>query len=153
KSMFQKKTIMIHRDGFFRGDEISYLKELGEKYGINFQFVEVIKRNVPRLYNIANQKFLNPEKNQIFYLSDKEAILVNNEVKGTKTANPLRIRVSDSSILNKALISIMALRMMHFGTTKTPKLPVTISFSDRISGFARRGIKPPNKSGNIPWWY
>ncbi len=48
--------------------------------------------------------------------------------------------------LDNAIISVMAFRMMHFGTTKTPKLPVTISFSDRISGFVRRGIKPSKKT-------
>ena len=101
-----------------------------------------------------NGKYYNPDKNQIFYLSLKEAIIINNEVKGSKTANPLRVHVCDDETnLDNAIISVMALRMMHFGTTKAPKLPVTISFSDRISGFVRRGIKPPNKSGNIPWWY
>ena len=154
KSMFQSKTLMIHRDGYFRGGELSYLKELGNKYNIKFQFVEVIKRNVPRLFKVSNYKHFNPDKNQIFYISQKEAIVINNEVKGNKTANPLRIRICDDDTkLNDAIISVMALRMMHFGTTKTPKLPVTISFSDRISGFVRRGIKPPNKSGSIPWWY
>ncbi len=154
RSMFQGKTIMIHRDGFFRGEEISYLKKLGEKYNIKFKFVEVIKRNVPRLFSAKNGKYYNPDKNQIFYLSSNEAIIINNEVKGNKTANPLRIRVCDDETnLDNAIISVMALRMMHFGSTKAPKLPVTISFSDRISGFVRRGIKPPNKSGNIPWWY
>ncbi|MBA7651102.1 hypothetical protein ES703_58917 [subsurface metagenome] len=154
KTKFQDKTIMIHRDGYFRGEEISYLKELGANYNIKFQFVEVIKRNVPRLFKIANSTPLNPDKNQIFYISQKEAIIVNNKVQGAKTANPLRIRVCDSETkLDDAIISVMAFRMMHFGTTKTPKLPVTISFSDRISGFVRRGIKPQNKSGKIPWWY
>jgi len=154
KSMFQGKTIMIHRDGFFRGEEISFLKKLGEKNNIKFKFIEVIKRNVPRLSSVKNGKYFNPDKNQIFYLSSKEAIIINNQVKGSKTANPLRIRVCDEETkLDNAIISVMALRMMHFGSTKAPKLPVTISFSDRISGFVRRGIKPPNKSGNIPWWY
>ncbi len=154
KTMFQGKTIMIHRDGFFRGEEIPFLKELGEKYNITFQFVEVIKRNVPRLFKVSESKPFNPEKNQIFYFSQKEAIIINNEVKGAKTAKPLRIRVCDKHTnLDNAIISVMAFRMMHFGTTKTPKLPVTISFSDRISGFVRRGIKPPKKSGKIPWWY
>jgi len=154
RSMFQGKTIMIHRDGFFRGEEVSFLKKLGEKYTIKFKFVEVVKRNVPRLFSVKNGKYSNPDKNQIFYLSQKEAIIINSEVKGSKTSNPLRIRVcGDETNLDNAILSVMALRMMHFGSTKAPKLPVTISFSDRISGFVRRGIKPPNKSGNIPWWY
>jgi len=154
KTEFQNKIIMIHRDGFFRGPEIQDLKEIGKNYNIQFQFVEVIKRNVPRLFSGSNNKYANPERNQIFYLSEREAIIVNNKVTGNKTANPLRVRVLGENVkLNDAIVSVMALRMMHFGTTKTPKLPVTISFSDRISGFARRGIKPPNKSGKIPWWY
>lgn len=95
-----------------------------------------------------------PNRDQIFYLSNKEAIIINNEVKGNKTVNPLRIRVCDDQTnLDNAILSVMALRLMHFGTTKTPKLPVTISFSDRISGFVRKGITPPYKRGSIPWWY
>lgn len=154
KTMFQGKTIMIHRDGYFRGQEIPVLKEIGKKYNIVFQCVEVIKENAPRLYKVSNYQYLNPNKNQIFYLNQKEAIIINNEVKGAKTVKPLRIRARDTNTkLNDAIISVMALRMMHFGTTKPTKLPVTIIFSDRISGFVRRGIRPPNKSGKIPWWY
>ncbi len=154
KSEFQNKTIMIHRDGLFRGPEIQNLKGIGGKYNIQFQFVEVIKRNVPRLFSGSNGGVDNPKRNQIFYLSEKEAIIVNNKVTGNKTAKPLRVKILDENVkLNDAILSVMSLRMMHFGTVKTPKLPVTISFSDRISGFARRGIKPPYKSGKIPWWY
>ncbi|MBY8988932.1 MAG: hypothetical protein KGD61_10800 [Candidatus Lokiarchaeota archaeon] len=154
KTEFQNKIIMIHRDGFFRGPEIQDLKEIGKNYNIQFQFVEVIKGNVPRLFRGSNNKYVNPERNQIFYLSKREVVIVNNKVTGNKTANPLRVRILGENVkLNDAIVSVMALRMMHFGTTKTPKLPVTISFSDRISGFARRGIKPPNKSGKVPWWY
>lgn len=154
KTMFQGKTIMIHRDGYFRGQEIPVLKEIGKKYDIKFKFVELIKENTPRLYKVSNYQYLNPDKSQIFYLNQNEAVIINNKVKGAKTVKPLRIRVCDTNTkLNNAIISVMALRMMHFGTTKPTKLPVTIIFSDRISGFVRRGIRPPNKSGKIPWWY
>ena len=154
KSQFQNKRIMIHRDGLFRGSEISDLEQIGKKYNIKFQFVEVIKTNAPRLYGSENGKYGNPKRNQIFYLGEQEAILINSKITGNKTANPLRVRfLGGNCTLNEAIRSVMALRLMHFGTTKTPKLPVTISFSDRISGFARRGITPPNRSGKIPWWY
>ena len=58
--MFQGKRIMIHRDGYFRGEEIPILKEIGKKYDITFQFVEIIKENAPRLYKVSNYKYLNP---------------------------------------------------------------------------------------------
>ncbi len=116
--------------------------------------MEVIKRYSPRLFGGSNNGYINPKRNQILYLSEREAIIINNKVTGNKTAKPLRIRTLGMNVkLNDAILSVMSLRMMHFGTTKTPKLPVTISFSDRISGFARRGIKPLSKSGRIPWWY
>ncbi|KKN21252.1 hypothetical protein LCGC14_0927240 [marine sediment metagenome] len=154
KQEFQNKIIMIHRDGYFRGSEVKDLQEIGEKSNIQFQFVEVIKRNSPRLFGGSNNEYTNPVRNQIFYLSEREAIIINNKITGNKTSKPIRVRTFGENVkLNDAILSVMSLRMMHFGTTKTPKLPVTISFSDRISGFARRGIKPPNKSGRIPWWY
>ena len=154
KSEFQGKTIMIHRDGFFRGNEIKDLKEIGQTHNLQFRFVEVIKKNVPRIFKVLKGNYVNPDRDQIFYVSNKEAIIINNEVKGNKTVNPLRIRVCDDQTkLDNAILSVMALRLMHFGTTKTPKLPVTISFSDRISGFVRKGITPPYKRGSIPWWY
>ncbi len=154
KKQFKGKVIMIHRDGLFRGDEINNLKEIGKNHNIKFKFVEVIKRNVPRIFKVSNGHYFNPERDQIFYLNKREAVVINNKVTGNKTAKPLRIRVRDNKTsLDNAILSVMALRMMHFGTTKTPKLPVTISFSDRISGFVRRGITPPYESGTIPWWY
>ena len=33
-----------------------------------------------------------------------------------------------------------------------PRLPVTIHYSDQIAWFALRGIKPPNLTGEIPFW-
>ncbi|MFX0074117.1 MAG: hypothetical protein ACFE96_01635 [Candidatus Hermodarchaeota archaeon] len=154
KQEFQNKTIMIHRDGYFRGNEIPDLKDIAKEYNITFQFVEVIKTNVPRIINCVNGTYQNPIKNQIFYLNANEAIIINNQISGDRTAKPLRIKVCDSNTnLDQAIISIMALRIMNFGSTKPSKLPVTISFSDRISGFLRKGIRPPHRTGVVPWWY
>ncbi len=154
KFEYTGKIIMIHRDGLFRGGEISDLKAIGEEYDIEFRFVEVIKRNVPRLLQISNGKITNVEKNQVFFLRKKEALIVNTKISGERTAKPLRVVVRDEKTkLNDAIVSVMALRMMHFGSTRPSRLPVTISFSDRIAGFIRRGIKPNNNQGKVAWWY
>lgn len=152
KSKFKNKTIMIHRDGFFRGNEIEDFKEVGRQIGTKFLFVEIIKRYAPRIYQELNGDIVNPDEGTIFYLGKKEALIINNKVNGKRTVQPLRIRVFGNTSLDQAIISVMALRMMNFGSTKPIKLPVTVHFSDVISGLFRRGIKPRLNSGTKQWW-
>jgi len=149
------KTIVIHRDGYFRKHEIPTLEEIGKRFNIKFKLVEILKRNVPRLYLVEKGEYKNARENQILYLNDKAAIVINLDIKDNRTASPLRIEVkSEDFSINDAIISVMGLRIMNFGCTKASRLPVTIASSDMISRLLIRGIKPPEgMKGTKPWWY
>jgi argonaute-like protein implicated in RNA metabolism and viral defense len=47
---FQGKRVVIHRDGYFRGEEKRDLTAWAEKIGAVFFLVEVLKTGTPRLY-------------------------------------------------------------------------------------------------------
>lgn len=151
------KSVMIHRDGYFRGDEIKNINKIGKDFNISFLCVEVVKRNCPRVYKVSEGKYDNAPKDTIFYFNNSEAVIINNKLmkkKGItdKTINPLRIKIRPGTNLNDAIISAMSLRMMHFGSTKKGRLPLTIHFSDIISNYIRKGIKPLKQYGVDPWW-
>ena len=42
--------------------------------------------------------------------------------------------------------------LLHYGSLRPPKLPVTIHWSDKIAGLALKGIKPKKLEGTIPYW-
>ncbi len=152
-SEFTGKRVVIHRDGYFRGDEKQALKKWANKIGAEFFLVEVIKTGSPRLYAIASQKIQQPEKGSMFKISDTEALLVSSLPPSTNaTPQPLHIRTEAPFTIEKAAHSILCLTLLHYGSLRPPRLPVTIHYSDRIAYLALRGIKPKNLEGEIPYW-
>lgn len=155
-SDFENKRIVIHRDGYFRGNEVDHLDEIAEQLGSKFYYVEIIKRHVPRLYRKMDHDIVNPEKGDVLIISPSEAIISTSQIdyKGA-TAAPIRIRVRSSHRdfdLKKALNSVLNLTVLHYGSIKQPKVPVTIHYSDKIAKLALKGIKPQKYEGNIPYW-
>ncbi|MEM3514987.1 MAG: Piwi domain-containing protein, partial [Candidatus Hadarchaeum sp.] len=152
-SEFSGKRVVIHRDGYFRGYEKHALKEWANKIGAEFFLVEVIKTGSPRLYAIASQKIQQPEKGSMFKISDTEALLVSSLPPFTNaTPQPLHIRTEAPFTIEKAAHSILCLTLLHYGSLRPPRLPVTIHYSDRIAYLALHGIKPKNLEGEIPFW-
>lgn len=152
-SEFSRKRVVIHRDGYFRGDEKRALKEWANKVGAKFLLVEVIKTGSPRLYAISSQEILRPDKGSIFKINDTEALLVSSLPPfANATPQPLHIRTEAPFTIDKAAHSILCLTLLHYGSLRPPRLPVTIHYSDRIAYLALQGIKPKNLEGEIPFW-
>ena len=151
---FQGKRVVIHRDGYFRGDEIDTLKDWGNSIGSEFSLIEVIKREAPRIYEISGDSIGAPKKGTVFMFDDKNSLVVSSPppFQGV-TPRPLKIQIKYGNIqMTQALRSILSLTELHYGSTNPPRLPVTIHYSDQIAWFALRGIKPPNLTGEIPFW-
>ncbi len=151
---FQGKRVVIHRDGYFRGDEIDTLKDWGNSIGSEFSLIEVIKREAPRIYEISGDSIGAPKKGTVFMIDDKNSLVVSSPppFQGV-TPRPLKIQIKYGNIqMTQALRSILSLTELHYGSTNPPRLPVTIHYSDQIAWFALRGIKPPNLTGEIPFW-
>src|SRR3989449_5659912 len=153
-SEFRGKRVVIHRDGYFRGGEREALRAWGNRAGATFQLVEVIKSGTPRLYGLASKGAVQqPPKGSALKLSDTEAFLVSSLPPfSDATPQPLHIRTDGSISVERAMHSVLSLTMLHYGSTRAPRLPVTIHYSDRIAYLALRGIKPRELEGSIPFW-
>jgi len=152
-SEFQGKKVVVQRDGYFRGDEKQALKNWAQKIGAKFYLVEVIKTGTPRIYAKSGGRTHQPIKGIAFKLSDNEAFLVSTLPPfQNATPQPLHIRTEKPFTIEQAIHSILSLTLLHYGSLRPPRLPVTIHYSDRISYLALRGIKPKNLEGTMPFW-
>ena len=151
---FAEKEILIHRDGDLPDAEKTALIEWGNQIGATFYFVEVIKSGTPRLYESQNKKIVKPSKGNIFKFSETEALLVSSEFPaGFKaTPQPVRVRTHPPFPLEHALHSVLSLTLLHYGSIRCPRLPVTIHYADKICSMAAKGLKPESRDGTIPFW-
>lgn len=154
---FSGKRVLIHRDGHFRGDERKTLQALAQEMESEFYLLEVIKSNTPRIYwynpDAGGGEASLPEKGFLFRLSDTEAFLVSTLPPfGNATPQPLRL-VSDGKLtIEQYALSVLAMTLLHTGSQRQPRLPVTIHYSDKIAYLALRGIKPKHPEGDKPYW-
>ena len=94
-----------------------------------------------------------PKKGSALKLSTTEAFLVSSLPPFEEaTPQPLRVRADDLLGIENAIHSILSLTLLHYGSTRPPRLPVTIHYSDRIAYLALRGIKPKDLEGSTPFW-
>lgn len=151
---FTKKKILIHRDGILPESERRALIEWGDQIDATFYFVEVIKSGAPRLYASKNKDIVKAPKGSILKLSNTEALLVSSEFPmGFKaTPQPLRVRTHPPFTLEHALHSVLSLTLLHYGSLRSPRLPVTTHYADKISSMAVKGLKPETLDGAIPFW-
>lgn len=148
---FENKRVIIHRDGPFRGDEVAIMDEHITQLNGQAYFVEVIKSGAPRLYQRVNRQIVAPGIGTAFLLSDAEAFLIASE-SSTATPQPLQIRTRAPFTIGKALHSVLMLTLMHYGSLRRPRAPITIHFSDRIGYLALRGVKPAGGTSTDMYW-
>ena len=150
---FKGKRVIIHRDGYFRGGERQVLSSWGQQIGAEFHLVEVIKSGTPRIYASRAGNVQQPPKASAFKLNDTEAFVVSSlPPTSDTTPRPLRIRSERSFPIEKAIHSVLSLTLLHYGSLRPPRLPVTIHYSDRIAYLALKGFKPRDLEGNDPFW-
>lgn len=151
-SIFAGKRVVVHRDGLFRGDEKQALRQWAHQLDAVFHCVEVLKTGAPRIYGFQG-RVLQPPKGSAFKLNEYEAFLISSlpPFPGV-TPYPLRVRSEAPFPIEQAIHSVLALTLLHYGSLRTPRLPVTIHYSDEIAYLALKGIKPKALEGNIPFW-
>ena len=151
-SSFAGKRVVIHRDGLFRGDEKQVLRQWAQQLGAVFHCVEVLKTGTPRIYGFQG-RVLQPPKGSAFKLNEYEAFLISSLPPfPSVTPCPLRLRSEAPFPIEQAIHSVLALTLLHYGSLRTPRLPITIHYSDEIAYLALKGIKPKALEGNIPFW-
>ena len=139
------KKVVIHRDGKFPQDEIKVLKDLEKNLGTKFYLVEVIKSGAPRIYS---------EKKGIWVkINENEAnLLTTSRTQGTPV--PIIVRLPETYedfSIEDAVISITSMTLLHWGSIKPPRLPVTTHYADKIGQFLLEGIIS-DLEGYIPFW-
>jgi argonaute-like protein implicated in RNA metabolism and viral defense len=96
---------------------------------------------------------LQPLKGSAFKLSQHEAFLISSPPPSLQvTPWPLQIRCTSSFSIEQAIHSVLALTQLHYGSLRSPRLPISIHYSDEIAYLALKGIKPKDLEGNIPFW-
>lgn len=158
-ALFAGKRVVIHRDGLFRGDEKQALKAWAEQLHAQFHLVELMKTGTPRLYQFLPKSQLQaaaiqqPVKGSAFRLNDHQAFLISSLPPFTNvTPYPLHIRSEAPFPIEEAIHSVLALTLLHYGSLRAPRLPVTIHYSDEIAYLALKGIKPKSLEGSLPFW-
>ena len=151
---FSGKKILIHRDGNLPDSEKETLMEWGDQIGTTFYFVEVIKSGAPRLYARENEKTVKAPKGSILRRSETQALLVSSEFPtGFKaTPQPIQVCTHPPFPLENALHSVLSLTLLHYGSIRRPRLPVTIHYADKICSMAAKGLKPDTHDGATPFW-
>lgn len=147
------KTVLIHRDGPFRGDEIQTLKTIASEMDSTFHLVEIRKQGAPRLYRHDGQT-IQAEKGDYLRVDEHTAFLVSSPPPfDGSTARPLHIKVrSDDLTIEEAIHSVLSLSLMHHGSVRPPRLPVTLHYSDSVAEQIQKGIRPPERKGTRPYW-
>lgn len=158
-ALFTGKRVVIHRDGLFRGDEKQALKIWAAQLNAQFHLVELLKTGTPRLYQFLPKTQLQaatvqqPLKGSAFRLNDHQAFLISSLPPFTNvTPYPLHVRTEAPFSIEEAVHSVLALTLLHYGSLRSPRLPVTIHYSDEIAYLALKGIKPKSLEGSLPFW-
>lgn len=151
-TLFTHKRVIIHRDGPFRGREKQELHRWAQHIGAQFHCVEIMKTGTPRLYGVQ-KRVVQPSKGSAFKLNDSEAFLISSLPPfDNVTPYPLRLKCDTSFPIEQAIHSVLALTLLHYGSLRSPRLPITIHYSDEIAYLALKGIKPKALEGTIPFW-
>jgi hypothetical protein len=139
------EKVLIHRDGRFPQDEIRVLKEMGEKLKKKFYLVEVIKSGAPRIYSEKKGTWVKINENEAY-------LLTTSRTQGTPIPIIVRLpEIYEDFSIEDAVISITSMTLLHWGSIKPPRLPVTTHYADKIGQFLLEGIIS-NLEGNIPFW-
>lgn len=139
------KKVVIHRDGRFPQDEIKVLKEMEKNLKTKFYLVEVRKSGAPRIYSEKKGIWVKINENEAY-------LLTTSRTQGTPVPIIVRLpEIYEDFSIEDAVISITSMTLLHWGSIKPPRLPVTTHYADKIGQFLLEGIIS-NLEGNIPFW-
>jgi Piwi domain len=141
------KTVAIYRDGRFCGNEAQCLADWAAVIKAKFILIECCKSGCPRLYNLSAMKpssIQAPDRGTALKLSDREAIVVTTKVEqkiGVPRPIRLKIRPEGHQVsIDDVIETTLKLTLLHYGSLKSPKLPVMLHGADRIAGLRLRGV-------------
>ncbi len=152
QDLFENQQVIIHHDGGFAAETLRLLTRWSTVIGAHFTPVEILRSQVPRLYGLEG-KVTQAPWGSFFRVSDSEGFIVTTMPAFDSTAQPLHIRIRDGVlVIEQAVYSVLAWTLLHYGTQRTPKLPVTIQHADDIAAWLAKGMLPAAKESDVPFW-
>jgi hypothetical protein len=167
------KVVFIHRDGRLPNDELEswqkYYEEELRATGSTVLLIEIVKLvgGVPRMYKGSQGRLQNVDEGTFVQWSDHNAYLATTtgSASGSGTVNPLNIHLrmtlgeAPDIARNAWIHSIFDLSYLHHGSVfKSPKLPMTTYFSDRLAYMVANGdikwderVEQRMSSSQQPW--
>lgn len=152
---YAESQVLVHRDGPFRGEEVETFQRLGREMESTFHLVAILKQGASRLYRFdGDGAVTKPRKGHFVRTSDRTAHVASSPPPfGGSTPRPLQVRVRSESIsVEEAIHSVLTFSIMHHGSVRPPRLPVTIGYSDSVASRLQEGIRPPGQKGTLPYW-
>jgi hypothetical protein len=151
------KIILIYRDGLFRGEEVQNLLARAEAIASEFILVECIKSGNPRLYTLTeDQQLTAPPQGLALKISPKEAILVTTEVyPNMGVPNPLRLKIHPQGKqvkIEDVVDTTLKLTLLHYGSLKSPRLPLPLYGADKMAYLRLQGIYPSILEDDRQFW-
>ena len=108
--------------------------QLGKKRGAEFYLVEVIKSGAPRIYSEKKGTWVKINENEAY-------LLTTSRTQGTPVPIVVRLpEIYEDFSIEDAVISITSMTLLHWGSIKPPRLPVTTHYADKIGQFLLEGI-------------
>ncbi|MBF2057811.1 MAG: stem cell self-renewal protein Piwi [Cyanobacterium sp. T60_A2020_053] len=156
QNLFTNKTILIYRDGLFRGQEVTYLLARGEAINSQLILVECRKSGNPRLYESQNNNISAPPLGLTLKISSRDAIVVTTSVReNIGLARPLRLKIRSEGkqvAMEDVVDTTLKLTLLHHGALKTTRLPMPLYGADKMAYLRLRGVNPQGLGGDRQFW-
>jgi hypothetical protein len=146
------KRVALHHDGALSRDAKRALGGWEAEADTTLYPIEIMRHSVPRLYALNNARIDPAPRGSIFRLNDLEAFVLTSSSPFDSTPQPLHIRTEAELGIGTAIRSVLDFTLLHYGTLKPPKLPVTTHNADFIASGIRRGLFPTELEGTLPFW-
>lgn len=152
EAQFKNKRVIIHRLGAFSGEELSMLERWGQVIGATFYPVAIETELVPHIYSLAKKSIGTPDWGTMFVLNGEEALIVTTTTDNETMPMPLFVSAPPALGIEYGLHSVLMWTLLHYGTLRPSRLPVTIQYAREMQEWMARGQLPSATAGDVPFW-
>lgn len=149
---FSGKRVLVHRSGQFTIEELKMLARWEKVINTTFFPISIDTDIVPHLYSLDKRTIKEPDWGAIFLLDDLQAMMVTSMNNGDNMAMPLHVTAPSDLGIHLALHSVLMWTLLHYGTTRPVRLPVTIQYAHEMQQWMSRGQLPSVKASDVPFW-
>ncbi|MBK9123368.1 MAG: hypothetical protein IPM16_09660 [Chloroflexi bacterium] len=171
------KRIVVHVNGRLPADMRAAMKTWGQAIKAHFAIVEIVRRNVPRLYALDDRRVVAPPAGSQLVLSTSEAIVVlpytplpapaqspnlrgrgamsgrigdGNHIYLGMTPQPVHV-LADGISLRQAVDSVIRWSLLDYSARPTG-VPATVVNTDTLAFWLEKGGTFTQDGGDVPFW-